>query len=68
MPHIHFITIPMGTSLRDVERRIIESTLRYTSGNIARTARMLQIDRSTLYSKMRKHQIVGWTGQEDPSG
>ncbi|HEY1241325.1 MAG TPA: helix-turn-helix domain-containing protein [Bryobacteraceae bacterium] len=51
------ITIPVGTSLRDAERRMIEATLRFTSGNIAGAARVLQIDRGTLYGKMRKHQL-----------
>lgn len=51
------ITIPIGTSLRDAERRIIEATLRSMSGNIAGAARILQIDRGTLYGKLKKHQI-----------
>ena len=59
MAEIQSITIPIGTSLRDAEKLIIETTLRFTSGNIAHTARMLKIDRGTLYGKMRKHGIAG---------
>ena len=44
-------------SLSDVERHHIERVLCSTSGNVSRAARILGIDRVTLYSKIRKYDI-----------
>ncbi|MFQ5789155.1 MAG: sigma-54-dependent transcriptional regulator [Acidobacteriota bacterium] len=46
-----------GASLEGMERCYIEETLRRTGGNKGRAARVLGIDRRTLYSKMRKYGI-----------
>ncbi len=43
--------------LRDVERRYIERVLRHTGGNKSQAARILQIDRSTLYEKIRLFRL-----------
>jgi two-component system response regulator HydG len=45
---------PADLSLADIERRAIETTLGRTQGNIKLSARLLGIDRSTLYEKIRK--------------
>jgi DNA-binding NtrC family response regulator len=44
-------------SLDEIERRHIASVLQETGGNISHAARVLGIDRATLYNKMRKYQI-----------
>jgi len=44
-------------SLRDMERRMIEETLKKTDGNISNTAKLLGIGRNTLYSKIKEHSI-----------
>ncbi len=44
-------------SLEEVERRHIAGVLHDTNGNISHAARILGIDRATLYNKMRKYQI-----------
>ncbi|MBI2217289.1 MAG: sigma-54-dependent Fis family transcriptional regulator [Candidatus Rokubacteria bacterium] len=44
-------------SLEDVERRHIAHVLRRTGGNVSQAARLLGIDRVTLYNKMRKYQL-----------
>jgi len=44
-------------SLADLEKRHIANVLRHASGNISQAARILGIDRVTLYNKMRKYQI-----------
>jgi two-component system response regulator AtoC len=43
-----------SASLESVERRHIASVLEQTGGNVSQTARILDIDRVTLYSKIRK--------------
>ena len=52
------VTIPVGTPLREAEKVIIEATLRFTGGNISLAAKILGIDRSTLYSKIGKHKLL----------
>jgi two-component system response regulator AtoC len=44
-------------SLEEVERRHIGNVLRHTEGNVSQTARLLGIDRVTLYNKMRKYNL-----------
>ena len=44
-------------SLEDLERTHIAATLRNTHGNVSQAARVLGIDRVTLYNKMRKYGL-----------
>jgi DNA-binding NtrC family response regulator len=44
-------------SLDEVERRHVAAVLQRTAGNISHAARVLGIDRATLYNKMRKYQL-----------
>lgn len=44
-------------SLEAVEKRHIEKILRETKSNISRSARILGIDRTTLYNKIRKYGL-----------
>lgn len=44
-------------SLSDLEKKYILKTLNKYKWNISRSARALKIDRVTLYSKIKKHQI-----------
>jgi DNA-binding NtrC family response regulator len=46
-----------GRSLEDVERAHIERVLQETGGNLSRTARILGIDRTTLYNKLRRYGL-----------
>jgi len=50
-------TQPLRRPLDQAERHIILHTLRTFDGNKARAARELGISRTTLYAKMRAHQI-----------
>ncbi|HEV3330698.1 MAG TPA: sigma-54 dependent transcriptional regulator [Bryobacteraceae bacterium] len=45
----------MGRTLDDVERAHIERILRETQHNMSRAARILDIDRTTLYNKIRRY-------------
>jgi DNA-binding NtrC family response regulator len=44
-------------TLEDVERRHIADVLGHASGNVSQAARLLGIDRVTLYNKIRKYQL-----------
>ena len=44
-------------SLEEIERRYIASVLRQTAGNVTHAARILDIDRVTLYAKIRKYGL-----------
>ncbi len=46
-----------GKTLEDVERAHIERVLRETEGNLSRAARLLDIDRTTLYNKLRRYGL-----------
>jgi DNA-binding NtrC family response regulator len=46
-----------GRSLEEVERGHIETIVRDTHGNLSRAARILHIDRTTLYNKLRRYGL-----------
>ncbi len=48
-------TVP--PSLDEVERRHVVEVLSFTGGNVTQAARILRIDRVTLYNKMRRYQL-----------
>ena len=49
---------PAGTTLQEMEKLLIASTIDRTSGKIKEAATMLGIDRSTLYEKIKRYEIV----------
>ena len=46
-----------GRSLEEVERGHIEGVVRDTAGNLSQAARILHIDRTTLYNKLRRYGL-----------
>jgi len=48
---------PEPPSLEEVEKRHIGEVLQFTGGNVTQSARILGIDRVTLYSKIRRYQL-----------
>jgi DNA-binding NtrC family response regulator len=44
-------------SLDEIERRHVVEVLSFTGGNVTQAARILGIDRVTLYNKMRRYQL-----------
>jgi DNA-binding NtrC family response regulator len=48
---------PAALSLAAIEKMHIEQILRETSGNVTRSAKILGIDRATLYNKMKRYGI-----------
>lgn len=55
--NIHDITAPK--SLENIERMAIENVLRQCDGNYSKAAQILDISRTTLYSKMEKYKLNG---------
>ncbi|MBW1731888.1 MAG: sigma-54-dependent Fis family transcriptional regulator [Deltaproteobacteria bacterium] len=50
-------TPPKSKSLKEVEKHHIAEILRETNWNISRSAKILGIDRATLYNKIKRYQI-----------
>jgi DNA-binding NtrC family response regulator len=51
------VVVEPGTSMADVERRVIEAALRETRGNRRKTAAMLGIGERTLYRKIKEYNL-----------
>ena len=49
--------IPRSNTLKDIEKSHIQQILTENDWNIARSAKILDIDRSTLYSKIKRYDI-----------
>jgi DNA-binding NtrC family response regulator len=50
-------TVLRNNSLQEVEKAHIQQILKENHWNIARSAKILGIDRSTLYSKIKRYKI-----------
>ena len=59
-----------GLSLEEIEKGLIEQALEKARGNKSQAARLLQLTRRTLYSRMEKHGLrtPGAGEAEDPEG
>jgi DNA-binding NtrC family response regulator len=51
------LRLPLGTSLADVEKEVIRSTLAREAGNKSRTAEILGIGRKTLHRKIEEYGL-----------
>jgi len=51
------LAAPNGNTLKEIEKAHIVHTLNENHWNIAQSAKILGIDRSTLYSKIKRYQI-----------
>lgn len=49
--------IPTGGTMRDIEKRAIESTLLQTEGNKTQAARILGISLKTIHNKVKKYRL-----------
>lgn len=58
------ITIPVGQSMDEVERAVIEATLGMTGGDRRKAAEVLGIPVKTLNSKTKKYESAGGSSQE----
>ena len=48
---------PQGDSLADVEKRHVATILERTGWNITRAAELLEVDRVTVYNKIKKYGL-----------
>ena len=51
------VSLPVGTSMADVEREMIRSTIAHTSGNKTRAAKILGISLKTMHNKFKKYNL-----------
>jgi DNA-binding NtrC family response regulator len=51
------VIVEPGMKMTDIERRVIEATLRETRGNRRRAAEILGIGERTLYRKIREYEL-----------
>jgi DNA-binding NtrC family response regulator len=59
------ITLPVGTPIEEVERRMILRTLQKTDNNKTRAAELLQISLKTLHNKLRLYREQGLLPEMD---
>lgn len=58
------LEIEVPSSMEDIERKAIEATLDYTSGDKTRAARLLDIGRKTIYRKLEQYDDKGTPSTE----
>ena len=61
------LSIPVGTPVREAERRLIQATLVHTGGDKSAAASLLGIDRRTIYRRLSGSAGPGRDGAEDES-
>jgi two-component system response regulator HydG len=64
-PEPSVLTFPVGTSLEEVETRLIRETLKYTKNDKSLAAQLLGISTRTIYRKLGE---IGGGGEESPVG
>ncbi|MFN7134538.1 MAG: sigma 54-interacting transcriptional regulator, partial [Myxococcales bacterium] len=60
------VRIPVGTTMKDVEREMIARTLDANNWNKNRVARILGISRRSLYNKLERYRIVAPPKNDPP--
>ncbi|MCF8043279.1 MAG: sigma-54 dependent transcriptional regulator [Desulfarculaceae bacterium] len=51
------VSLPVGSTLEEMERELVKRTLDYTGGNRSRAAELLGISRRTFYNKMDRFNL-----------
>ena len=51
------VSLPVGSTIEEMERELLKRTLDYTGGNRTRAAELLGISRRTLYNKMDRFDL-----------
>jgi DNA-binding NtrC family response regulator len=59
------LRVPLRKALEEPEREIIRRTLELNHGSRQDTARMLELNRATLFNKMRKYDLLSFPQQRD---
>ncbi len=59
IPSLSKVSFSLGSkSLREVERNLLVTVLEETNWNLSKAAQILEISRTTLYSKIKKHRLA----------
>jgi len=61
VPQVEVVTLPIGTSMAQAERALIEATLRHYKHQKERTAAVLGISLKTLYNRLKEYAADGET-------
>ncbi len=56
-PEGRVVQLPVGSTIRDAEERLIRSTLAHTGGNKTRAAKILGISLKTMHNKVKKYEL-----------
>jgi len=51
------VRVPVGASLADVERRLIQKTLEFARGNKPKAAQLLKLSLKTIYNKIKEYGL-----------
>ena len=51
------VRVPVGASLADVERRLIQKTLEFVRGNKPKAAELLKLSLKTIYNKIKEYGL-----------
>jgi hypothetical protein len=54
------VRVPVGASLADVERRLIQKTLEFARGNKPKAAQLLKLSLKTIYNKIKEYGLEHW--------
>jgi len=57
------VSVPIGTSIAEMERTLIEATLARCDGNKREAARILGVSLKTLYNGLHEYQRFPRTGR-----
>jgi len=57
MPHLPVEGMSLKDRLAEIERNIIEQALERSQGNVSRTAKLLNLQRTTLIEKINKYEL-----------
>jgi two-component system response regulator HydG len=62
------LTVKIGTTLAEIEQRVLEETLRLSQGNKTLTAKILGIDPKTVFRKLKQGEIEDLSAERPPEG
>ncbi|HET7451854.1 MAG TPA: helix-turn-helix domain-containing protein [Thermoanaerobaculia bacterium] len=52
-----FVAVRIGDSMADIERRVLQRTLRFARGNKRKAAEMLKLSLKTIYNKVKEYGL-----------
>jgi len=62
------LTVKIGTTLAEIQQRVLEETLRLSQGNRTLTAKILGIDPKTVFRKLKQGEIEDISAERPPEG